>query len=128
LRGAVVGHVAGVSQRLLLADDDPAFRDQLTVLLADLAPDAEIVASVPDGHTAVAEAMRHSPSIVVIDYAMPGPNGGHAAAVIRQALPGARIVILSGLEPDELSDLPGDVHVVRKGAGMEEALADALSR
>lgn len=113
--------------RLLLADDDAAFRDQLTTLLGELAPDAEVVASVPDGHTAVAEAMRHSPSVVVIDYAMPGPSGGHAAAVIRQALPGARIVILSGLDPGELLDLPGDVRVVRKGAGMEQALAAALA-
>jgi DNA-binding NarL/FixJ family response regulator len=116
-----------MAQRLLLVDDDAAFRERLTVLLGDLAPDAEIVASVPDGHTAVAEAMRHSPEIVVIDYAMPGPNGGHAAAVIRQALPRARIVILSGLAPEELGDLPGDVRVVRKGAGMEQALADALA-
>ena len=116
-----------MQKRLLVADDDAAFLEQLTGLLGELVPDGEIVAAVPDGHTAVAAAMVHSPSIVVIDYAMPGPDGGHAAAVIRQALPDARIVILSGLDPDELGDLPGDVRVVRKGAGMERALADALS-
>lgn len=115
-----------MSQRLLLADDDAAFREQLATLLGQLLPDAEIVAAVPDGHTAVAAAMAHSPTIVVIDYAMPGPDGGHAAAVIRQALPGARIVILSGLEPGELGDVPAGVCIVRKGAGMERALADAL--
>lgn len=116
-----------MQKRLLLADDDAAFREQLTTLLGDLVPDGEIVAAVGDGHGAVAAAMAHSPSIVVIDYAMPGPDGAHAAAVIRQALPDARIVILSGLEPGELENLPGDVHIVRKGAGMERALADALS-
>jgi DNA-binding NarL/FixJ family response regulator len=116
-----------MEKRLLLADDDAAFREQLTTLLGDLLPDAEIIAAVPDGHTAVAAAMLHAPTIVVIDYSMPGPNGGHAAAVIRQALPDARIVILSGLDPDELEQLPGDVRIVRKGAGMEDALADALA-
>ena len=116
-----------MGRRLLLADDDAAFREQLAAVLADIAPDVEIVASVPDGHAAVAEAMRHSPSVVVIDYAMPGPNGGHAAAVIRQALPDARIVVLSGLAPDELGELPADVVIVRKGPGMERALADALA-
>jgi DNA-binding NarL/FixJ family response regulator len=115
-----------MSQRLLLADDDAAFREQLAALLPDLLPDVEIVAAVDDGHEAVAAAMRHSPSVVLIDYAMPGPDGGHAAAVIRQALPDARIVILSGLDPEELRGLPGDVKVVRKGAGMEQALADAI--
>jgi len=116
-----------MTTRLLLADDNDAFREQLAALLHDLVPDGEIVAAVADGHAAVAAAMKHSPAVVLIDYAMPGPNGGHAASVIRQALPGTRIVILSGLEPDELGDIPGDVHVVRKGAGMEQALADALA-
>ena len=64
-----------MQKRLLLADDDAAFREQLTTLLGELVPDGEIVATVADGHAAVAEAMAHSPSIVVIDYAMPGPDG-----------------------------------------------------
>jgi DNA-binding NarL/FixJ family response regulator len=115
-----------VPPRLLLVDDDAAFSEQLAGLLPALVPEVEIVATVHDGHAAVAAAMRHSPSVVLMDYALPGPSGGHAAAVIRQALPDARIVILSGLEPEELSGLPGDVTVVRKGAGMEQALADAI--
>jgi DNA-binding NarL/FixJ family response regulator len=115
-------------QRVLLADDDDAFRDQLASLLADRFPDVEVVASVADGHQAVACAMEHSPAIVLIDYAMPGPNGGHAAAVIRQALPRARVVILSGLEEAELEGVPRDVDVVRKGAGMDDALAAVLGR
>jgi DNA-binding NarL/FixJ family response regulator len=115
-----------VPPRLLIADDDSAFLEQLRELVERVCPDAEIVASVPDGHTAVAAAMTHAPSVVLIDYAMPGPDGAHAAAVIRQALPRARIVILSGLDPSELVNLPGDVAVVRKGAGLEDALADAL--
>lgn len=112
--------------RLLLVDDDAAFSVRLAELLPALVPDVEIVATVHDGHEAVAAAMRLAPSVVLMDYAMPGPTGGHAAAVIRQALPDARIVILSGADPEDLAGLPGDVTVVRKGAGMEQALADAI--
>jgi CheY-like chemotaxis protein len=117
-----------VPPRLLVADDDAAFRAQLTELLPGLLPGVEVVAVVTDGHEAVAAALAHSPSIVLIDYAMPGPDGGHAAAVIRQALPGARIVILSGVDPEDIDNLPGDATLVRKGAGMEQALLAALQR
>lgn len=113
--------------RVLVADDDPAFRAQLEELLVLHVPDAELVASVGDGNGAVAAALAHSPELVVIDYAMPGPHGGHAVAVIQQALPGARIVVVSGLAPDELVDLPADVPLVRKGASLEHELVAALS-
>jgi DNA-binding NarL/FixJ family response regulator len=112
---------------VLVADDDGAFRDQLASLLADRFPRLEIVASVADGHHAVACAMEHSPAVVLIDYGMPGPNGGHAAAVIRQALPATHIVILSGHDAADLDDLPPDIEVVRKGPGMDEALIAALA-
>jgi CheY-like chemotaxis protein len=113
--------------RLLLADDDPAFRRQLEELIAARLPDLELVASVSDGHEAVAAAMAHSPSVVVIDYSMPGPSGGHAAAVIQQALPGTRIVVVSGLPVEEVAELPPNVVLVRKGAGIERELIDALA-
>jgi two-component system, NarL family, response regulator DesR len=112
--------------RILLADDDVAFREQLAEVVNARVPDANIVASVGDGHEAVAAAMRHSPALVLIDYEMPGPNGGHAAAVIMQALPDARVVILSGLPRDQLFDVPDDVPVVAKGAAMEDDLMIAL--
>jgi DNA-binding NarL/FixJ family response regulator len=112
---------------VLVADDDDAFREQLASLLADRLPHLEVVASVADGHQAVACAMELAPAVVLIDYAMPGPNGGHAAAVIRQALPATHVVILSGHEDASLVDVPMDVAVIRKGAGMEEALVTALT-
>src|SRR5699024_3083813 len=113
--------------RLLLVDDDASFRAQLETLLADNLPDVEVVGSVADAHSAVAEAMRSSPEIVLIDYAMPGPHGAHAAAVIRQALPGTRVLILSGLDREALVDLPEGVDVIAKGAGLESRLVAALA-
>src|SRR3954452_19768615 len=115
-------------QRVILADDDAAFRAQLEEIVTARLPGAEIVASVGDSHEAVAAAMLHSPAVVLIDYAMPGPSGSHTAAVIRQALPGARVVILSGIPQPEMEDLVDGIEVVAKGAGMDDALVDVLAR
>ena len=114
--------------RVLLADDDGAFREQLAVTLRERLPHVEIVGSVADGHGAVAAAMSETPSVVLIDYAMPGPNGGHAASVIRQALPETRVVILTGLDRSALAGVADGVDVVRKGADMEDALLGILAR
>jgi DNA-binding NarL/FixJ family response regulator len=113
--------------RVLLADDDAAFREQLAAILEDNLTDVEVVASVADGHQAVAAAMSHAPAVAVIDYAMPGPSGGHAAAVIQQALPKTTVIVVSGLPPEEVSELPRDVRLVRKGAGFEQELLAALA-
>jgi DNA-binding NarL/FixJ family response regulator len=112
--------------RVLLADDDDAFREQLAAILEQHLADVEVVASVADGHRAVAAAMSHSPAVAVIDSAMPGPSGGHAAAVIQQALPEATVIVVSGLPPEAVSDLPPDVRLVRKGAALEQELLAAL--
>lgn len=111
--------------RVLLADDDAAFREQLAAILEQHL-DVEVVASVADGHRAVAAAMSHSPAVAVIDYAMPGPSGGHAAAVIQQALPEATVIVVSGLPADAVDDLPPDVRLVRKGAALEQELIAVL--
>jgi DNA-binding NarL/FixJ family response regulator len=112
--------------RVLLADDDAAFREQLAAILEQNLTGVEVVASVGDGHQAVAAALSHSPSVAVIDYAMPGPSGGHAAAVIQQALPEATVNVVSGLPPEEVGDLPRDVRLVHKGAALERELLAAL--
>jgi DNA-binding NarL/FixJ family response regulator len=113
--------------RVLLADDDPAFLRQLEELLSARLPELEIVASVADGHEAVAAAMAYAPAIVVIDYAMPGPSGGHAAAVIQQALPEATVIVVTGLGRDEAVEIPPHMRLVQKGAGIERDLFAALA-
>ena len=58
---------------------------------------------------------------------MPVRSGGHAAAVIQQALPEAMVIVVSGLPPEEVDDLPRDVRLVRKGADLERELLAALA-
>jgi DNA-binding NarL/FixJ family response regulator len=115
--------------RVLLADDDAPLRAQLAATLEDRVPGADVVGSVGDGHSAVAAALDHlAPDLVLIDYSMPGPNGGHAASVIRQALPETEVVILSGVPASEMDDVAEGVEVVPKGAGMEAAVVAVIER
>ena len=64
--------------RVLLADDEDMIRSALTALL-DLEPDLDVVASVGDGVTAVAEADRLRPDVCLVDLEMPGLDGVEVA-------------------------------------------------
>ena len=89
------------AQRVLVVDDDPDYR--LLVRLA-LAPGSgfEVVAEAGDGQAAVVEAQRAQPDLVLLDCTMPGADAFDALPGLRQAAPGARIVLVSG---HDLSDL-----------------------
>lgn len=66
--------------RTLIADDEPAARDSMALLLtAD--PEIEVVASCPDGPATVAAIRAHAPHLVFLDVQMPGCDG---FAVLRQ--------------------------------------------
>lgn len=60
--------------RVLVADDQALVRAGLTTMLG-AEPDIEVVAAVPDGATAVAEARRLRPDVACLDIRMPGLDG-----------------------------------------------------
>jgi DNA-binding NarL/FixJ family response regulator len=87
--------------RVLLADGHSLFRDALsTALTAE--PDLVVVGEARDGLEAVAEASRTEPHVVVLDADLPNGDGVRAAALIRDRLPGCRIVILAAEEDPEV--------------------------
>src|SRR5919206_2940128 len=89
------------AQRVLVVDDDPDYR--LLVRLA-LAPDSgfEVVAEAGDGGTAVAEAERERPDLVLLDCTLPGSDAFDVLPALRAAAPDARIVLVSGHDPADL--------------------------
>ena len=89
------------SQRVLVVDDDPDYR--FLVRLA-LAPDSgfEVVAEAGDGHTAVAEAERERPDLVLLDCTLPGADAFDVPPALRAAAPDARVVLVSGHDPADL--------------------------
>lgn len=86
--------------RVLLADDNPAFRDGFALLLRSL-PDLDLIATAGTGREAVQKAAHHQPDVVVMDLHMPEVDGIEATAQITAASPHIRVLVLTMLEDDE---------------------------
>lgn len=86
--------------RLLLVDDQSLFREALRTLLS-LQPDFEIVAEAENGERAVALAKIHRPDVVLMDLRMPVMGGVEATRRLLQAVPAARVVVLTTFDEDE---------------------------
>lgn len=80
--------------RVLLAEDQAMVREALAALLG-LEGDIDVVAQVARGDEVVAAARAHAVQVALLDIEMPGATGIEAAAELRRALPGVRIVVLT---------------------------------
>lgn len=113
--------------RVLIADDHHLVRAGIAALLKDL-PAVEVVGEAADGRQAVKLAAELRPHILFLDVAMPGMSGLDALAVINEAQPEVRVVILSMHDSEEhvLRALKlGAVGFMLKDAAPEE-LAQAI--
>jgi DNA-binding NarL/FixJ family response regulator len=82
--------------RVVLADDEPHFRDLLgTFLRRD--GRFEVVGEAGDGDEAIEVTAAVQPDVVVLDLNMPRVPGEVALADIRAACPATRIVIVSAV-------------------------------
>jgi len=89
---------------VLLVDDDPAVRMVTASLLRDLGCR---VTEARDGEAAIAELGRAPDHVAaaLIDFAMPGLNGGETAAALRVVRTGLPVVLMSGYaDLDALAD------------------------
>ncbi|MGI5445330.1 response regulator [Streptomyces sp. CA-243310] len=80
--------------RILLAEDQSMVREALAALLG-LEPDIEVLVQVARGDEVVPAARAHDVNVALLDIEMPGMTGIEAAAALRAALPGLRIVVLT---------------------------------
>lgn len=80
--------------RALLVDDHALVRAGLRTLLESI-DGVAVVAEAGNGEEALRLAAELQPDLVVMDIAMPRLSGLDAAAHIREALPGARVLVLS---------------------------------
>lgn len=78
--------------RILVVDDDPAMVGAITALVGT---EGHQVITAYDGLTAIKRFREESPDLVLLDLAMPGPDGFTVAGQIR-ALGSAPIVVVSG--------------------------------
>jgi two-component system KDP operon response regulator KdpE len=78
--------------RILVVDDDPAMVGAITALVGT---EGHQVITAYDGLTAVRRFREEAPDLVLLDLAMPGPDGFTVAGQIRAAGP-APILVVSG--------------------------------
>jgi two-component system, OmpR family, KDP operon response regulator KdpE len=83
--------------RILVVDDDPAMVGAITALVGT---EGHQVITAYDGLTAVKRFREESPDIVLLDLAMPGPDGFTVAGQIR-ASGTAPILVVSGESAEE---------------------------
>lgn len=111
---------------ILFADDDPGILDSWRTLLQHA---GYRVLAAPDGPEALRLFSAEAVDAVVLDYEMPGMNGGTVAKQIRQVKNGVPLILFSTLLTVPEDDLALFNRQVSKGdsvtalmAAIEEAL------
>ncbi len=86
--------------RIVIADDDPAIRDWLAIVLTDA---GHTVHAARDGDEALALLRRHRPHLLITDHQMPGLIGtellAHMAATPADATPTLLISAVRSVPP-----------------------------
>jgi len=108
---------------VLIVDDEPDIR--LLVRMHAEMLGHEVVAEAKDGREAIEMAREHDPEVIVLDVMMPGMTGLEALPAIREACPGAVVVIYSVFAPGAAGGELADMWV-RKGGSLD-ALNDAIT-
>jgi two-component system response regulator DesR len=80
--------------KVLIAEDQAMIREALAALLS-FEDDIQVVAQVGRGDEVVAAATSSDADVALLDIEMPGMDGLSAAAELRKARPGIKIVILT---------------------------------
>jgi DNA-binding NarL/FixJ family response regulator len=129
--------------RVYLCDDNRSHRVLVRTVLAS-EPDLEVVGEAELGRECVASARAVAPDVVLLDNRMPGADGLEVLPSLREALPDAKIVMLSTAwnpateraalragadayvqKPRNIFDLPS---LVRGAVGQAGALVEQLVR
>ncbi len=85
--------------RVLLADDHPALRIGLRVLL-DVSPSIEVVGEVEDGAAALQLIQSYQPDVAILDCQLPIMDGVKVAEAIKNQTLHVRVLALSAYDDD----------------------------
>jgi DNA-binding NarL/FixJ family response regulator len=86
--------------KILLADDQQLFSDNLKLMLETLTKDFQVVGIAANGEEAVEQTEAVQPDIILMDVRMPGMDGVQATRLIHRAHPEIKIVMLTTFPDD----------------------------
>ena len=109
--------------RVLLTDDHTLFRRGLTALLAR-DPQLAVVGDAADAGEALRRAQELQPDLILLDNHLPGVNGVDALPGLREAAPGARVLMLTVSEDEQ--DLAAALRAGASGYLLKTIEGDAL--
>jgi DNA-binding NarL/FixJ family response regulator len=81
--------------RILLADDQRLFSDNLKLMLETLTDDIKVVGIASDGQEAITLVEEAKPDLILMDVRMPGIDGVQATKILHQNYPEIKIVMLT---------------------------------
>ncbi len=84
------------TQKILIVDDHPIFREGMRALLARMW-ELEIIGEAANGQHAVELARQLEPDIILMDLKMPVLNGLEATRIIKQHQPAIKIIALTAI-------------------------------
>ncbi|MCA9917819.1 MAG: response regulator transcription factor [Anaerolineales bacterium] len=86
--------------RIFLADDHAVVREGLVALI-ETESDMEVIGTGANGEDAVRRVLHFKPDVTLLDLHMPRKGGLDAITEIKEALPDARILVLTSFGDDE---------------------------
>ena len=81
-----------VTMKILLADDSSMVRDRLKALASEI-PNIAVIGEATDAREAIEKTITLKPSLVILDFQIPGASGISTLQTIK-ALPSAPIVVI----------------------------------
>ena len=84
--------------QILIADDEPNIREGVRQFITRRCPEWQVVGAARDGKEALEMAERFLPDCIMTDITMPHVNGLEFLEKIKEELPDAKLLILSGYD------------------------------
>jgi two-component system response regulator YesN len=114
--------------RVVVADDEPVFRNWLRTLLED-SEDFQLVGEASTGSEAVSLIPSLTPDLVIADVYMPEPDGLELARYVQQNYPGIKAILVSAQQErvyEKLANEEGALAFIPKMKLSLDALRRAL--
>jgi DNA-binding NarL/FixJ family response regulator len=115
--------------RVVIADDMADMRFLIRRALKNSGR-FQVVAEAENGEQAVAAAKEHQPDLTMLDLAMPVMDGLVALPLIREAVPASRVVVLSGMDAQDVVDeaaAQGAAKFLVKGLAPDRLIEELLA-